>query len=384
MDKRPLFPLFFAIFNATLGMGIVAPFLPLYAQHFGASSAAIGLVFGVFALSRSLLLPVVGRLSDRWAKKPFIAGGLLLFSLSSLAYLLCRDVPQLIGARVLHGLAAALVMPASLAYMGELSPKGREAGHMGLFNAFFFGGLAAGPLLGGGLRDLWGMKSSFVTMGALAFLAFLVTFLALPYDRPGGGPKTMVPWRSLLRRRPLLGVLLIRFCFSVGIGITWTFLPLLATGRWGLSSSHIGLLISLNVITAMLLQPPSGFLSDRLGRKGFVLVGGGATALCLYFIPWAHGFRGLLLLNLLFGISGGLSIPALMGILVEEGKDLGGMGTVMGVTVTVHSFGMFLGPIFGGLVVDRIGIGGAFQAGAALSLLGVLGFWGLYRRGQGG
>jgi len=52
--------------------------------------------------------------------------------------------------------------------------------------------------------------------------------------------------------------------------------------------------------------------------------------------------------------------------------------------VTVHSFGMFLGPIFGGLVVDRIGIGGAFQAGAALSLLGVLGFWDLYRKGQGG
>ncbi|HID05700.1 MAG TPA: MFS transporter, partial [Armatimonadetes bacterium] len=309
---------------------------------------------------------------------------LLLLSLASLAYLLCQNVAQLVGARVLHGLAAALVMPASLAYMGELSPKGKEAGHMGLFNAFFFGGLAAGPLLGGGLKDLWGMRSSFITMGVLAFFAFLVTSLALPHDRPWGGPRTMPHWRSLLRKRPLVGVLLIRFCFSVGIGITWTFLPLLATGRWGLSGSQIGLLISLNVLTAMLLQVPSGFLSDRLGKKGFVLVGGGIVALCLYLIPWSRSFRELLLLNLLFGISGGLSIPALMGILVEEGKDLGGMGTVMGVTVMVHSFGMFLGPIFGGLVVDQIGIDGAFQAGAALSLVGVLGFWGLYRRGQRG
>lgn len=379
-DFRTFAPLFFAIFNTTLGMGIVAPFLPLYAQHFGASKTAIGLVFGVFALSRSALLPVVGRLTDKWAKKPFIGWGLLLFALSSSAYILCGNVLQLIGARVLHGLAAAMVVPAALAYMAEMSPEGKEAGHMGLFNAFFFGGLAAGPLLGGGLKDLWGMKSSFVAMGALSLVAAIVTFSFLPRDRALGRGRKSVPWRTVFGSRPLLGILLVRFSFSIGIGITWTFLPLMASGGMGLSSSKIGLLISLNVITATLLQAPSGFLSDRLGRKGFVVVGGLGFALCIALLSATRDFTELLAVNLLFGIFGGLTIPALMGILVEEGKHLGGMGTVMGVTVMVHSLGMFLGPIMGGMVAEGWGVVGAFTSGAAIGAAGTAGFWAFYRR----
>lgn len=377
---RTLGPLFFAVFNTTLGMGIVAPFLPLYARHFGASNSLIGLVFGIFALSRSILLPVIGRLTDRWAKKPFIAWGLLLFALSSVAYTLCRNIPQLLGARVLHGLAAAMVVPAALAYMGGLSPAGREAGHMGLFNAFFFGGLAAGPILGGGLRDLWGMRGSFVTMGGIALLGSFITFCFLPSDRAKGAEGELVPWRRIFGNRTLVGLLLIRFSFSMGIGITWAFLPLVASTDMGLSSSEIGLLISLNVVTATLLQAPSGFLSDRLGRTGFVLVGGVGSSLCIVLLALARDFWDLFVVNLLFGISGGISIPALTGILVQEGKYLGGMGTVMGVTVMVHSLGMFLGPTLGGLVAEGGHIHRAFVAGAILGLIGTISFWGLYRR----
>ena len=92
-----------------LGMGVVAPLLPLYAQDFGASGFLIGLTFGSFSLARIAFSPLVGREVDRRGKKPLILYGLGLFIFSSLAYLVSWDIGSLLAARTLQGVAAALL-----------------------------------------------------------------------------------------------------------------------------------------------------------------------------------------------------------------------------------------------------------------------------------
>ncbi|MGD8448408.1 MAG: MFS transporter, partial [Desulfobacterales bacterium] len=65
LNKKIFSVLFFSIFGAVTGVGIVVPLLPVYAHDLGASGLYIGLIFGSFSLSRSFLLPYFGRYSDK-------------------------------------------------------------------------------------------------------------------------------------------------------------------------------------------------------------------------------------------------------------------------------------------------------------------------------
>ena len=88
--------LFFAVAVAMLGIGIIAPILPLYVETFSASGLIIGVIMGAFSLSRGLLGPFVGRLSDRIGRKRFLLAGLGIFALVSLCYSLAGNVWQLV------------------------------------------------------------------------------------------------------------------------------------------------------------------------------------------------------------------------------------------------------------------------------------------------
>ena len=78
MHKRALLVLSLAVFSTMVGNGMVVPFLPLYVQQFGVSEFGAGLLFSVHAATRTLIVPFIGRLSDRWERKNFLLIGILL------------------------------------------------------------------------------------------------------------------------------------------------------------------------------------------------------------------------------------------------------------------------------------------------------------------
>ena len=122
-DKKILATLFFSVFVNVTGVGIVVPLLPIYAHDLGASGFYIGLIFGAFSLSRTVLMPYFGRLSDQKGRKPFIVLGLLGYALISIAFIYSRNVTTLIGIRLFHGVASATLMPVIQAYVGDITPK---------------------------------------------------------------------------------------------------------------------------------------------------------------------------------------------------------------------------------------------------------------------
>ena len=126
LDKKIFTTLFFSILAAVMGVGIVVPLLPVYAHDLGASGVYIGLIFGAFSLSRTFLLPYFGRVSDRKGRKPLIVTGLFAYALVSIAFILSSTVETLIALRFLQGIASAMIMPVSLAYVGDITPIGRE------------------------------------------------------------------------------------------------------------------------------------------------------------------------------------------------------------------------------------------------------------------
>jgi len=131
LDKKIFTTLFFSILAAVMGVGIVVPLLPVYAHDLGASGVYIGLIFGAFSLSRTFLLPYFGRLSDQKGRKPLIVTGLLAYALVSIAFIFSETVETLILLRFLQGIASAMIMPVSLAYVGDITPVGQpDAGRV--------------------------------------------------------------------------------------------------------------------------------------------------------------------------------------------------------------------------------------------------------------
>ena len=178
---KKVFPILaLSMFSAMLGIGIIVPFLPLYASELGATGVELGLVFAAYGIVNTIVTPFMGRLSDRRGRKVFLCGGLLFYSLLSLGYVFAASALHLIFIRLAQGVAGAMVFPIVMAYVGDISPEGEEGKWMGYSNAAFFGGFGFGPLMGGVLTEHLGMNFAFITMAGLNLLAFFIAVFFLP------------------------------------------------------------------------------------------------------------------------------------------------------------------------------------------------------------
>jgi len=374
--------LFMAVFVTTMGAGLVAPLLPVYAHELGAGGLQIGLIFGAFSLTRTLFVPYFGKLSDRKGKKPLLTTGLFVYFLTSLLYTLSKSVDSLILLRLGQGFASAMILPVAQAYIGEITPRDMEGRVMGLFNVSLYGGLSAGPVMGGLVKDWFNIQASFLGMAILTFAGFMLCLVFLPRERVKGGQgspysesKGPVPYLKLMRIPSVFSLFAFRTCFTTCIGITWAFLPLLASTRMALSSAEIGTVVMINVLTAGFLQVPMGYLADRFSKKILTISGGILAMLAVLFLDRAGSLVGLILANGAIGLAGGVSFPAIMAYGVIEGRRVGAMGSIMGLLALGHSLGMLAGPVLGGVLLDFSSFGAIFIFGAVALAAGTALFW---------
>ena len=373
-DKKIFAIIFFSIFTSVTGVGIVVPLLPVYAHDLGASGLYIGLIFGAFSVSRTFLLPYFGGISDRKGRKPFIVAGLLGYTLVSIAFMFSADVNSLIVIRFLQGIASAMIMPVAQAYIGDITPEGREGFYMGAFNVSMFVGLSIGPLAGGVINDQFSLNAAFASMGILAAAGCMLSFFLLPpvsSERIFGRDKAPRSVARLLRDRVIAGLFIVRFCYITCIGIIWCFLPVYADSEFGLSSSLIGILVMLGVCISGMLQVPMGLLADRINKRYMIISGCLIIVYAVYSFSWAKGFWDIIIADIFFGVGGGLSTPPVMALSVIKGNETGSMGSIMGLLTMGHSLGMLFGSFVAGMIMDYCGLRNVFSLGAMVMLLGI-------------
>jgi DHA1 family multidrug resistance protein-like MFS transporter len=374
MNKKVFGTLFLSVFCVTLGVGLVVPLLPVYAYNLGATGLYIGFIFAAFSLSRTAFLPYFGHLSDSKGRKPFITIGLLTYFLASIAYSLSEDVKSLVLIRFFQGIGSAMILPVAQAYVGEITPEHKEGFVMGLFNVSLYGGLSIGPLVGGMVNDTFGIQSSFLSMGLFSLIGFILCLTFLPkraHERLLGRAKPPLRYGILIRNKYVAALFLFRLAYTCCIGLVWAFLPLFAHARFNLSSSSIGVLVMLGVLTSGLLQTPMGVLADRFNKKALIAVGGLITAGAVFSFVYVQGFWGLFVSNILFGVGGGIGLPAVMAMTVIIGRRTDSMGSVMAILTMGHSLGMLMGPILAGIMTDAFQLGLAFKAGTVVMGVGV-------------
>ena len=375
LNKAIFSTLFFSIFATITGVGIVVPLLPVLAHDLGAGGLYIGLIFGAFSISRVFFLPYFGRLSDRKGRKPLIVPGLAAYTLVSVAFLLSDSFHSLIVIRLIQGVASAMLLPVIQAYVGDITPKGREGFVMGLFNMSVFLGLSLGPVLGGAINDHFSLDAAFLGMGSLSFFGFLLSLFLLPpthTERVVQQKKDPVPWKKLLMEKEISGLFCFRMAYTLCIGVIWGFLPVLADSQLSLSSASIGFLVMLGIFISGLIQIPMGWIADRFHKQAMVIFGGAVVSYAVLSYFWAVTFKDMVLASVLFGIGGGICMPALMATAVMVGERTASMGSVMALLTVAHSLGMLVGSMLAGLLMDLFYLRVAFPVGAVMMIIGTI------------
>ena len=367
---KKVFPvLALSIFASMLGIGIIVPLLPLYADNLGATGIWLGVIFAGFSIARTITTPIAGRLSDRRGRKLLLSIGLLGSAIISVGYL-SDSLWGLTLVRFLHGAAAGLIQPVAQAYVGDLSPKGEEGKWMGYFYAAFFAGFGCGPLMGGLLTDHFGMNVSFFAMGGFNLLAFLIVAFLLPeIGKRKMAAAPLASFKEMSGSGTVKGLFSFQLAFSLGRGIFATFLPIFAGIYVGLSPTLIGVLVAVNILLMSVLQLYSGNIADRFNRRALLAVSSLGIAASLALIPLCSNFWQLLGICALGGISGAMSVPAASALGVEEGRRFG-MGSTIAILAMAFSLGMGVGPLLGGLIYDFISVNSAFYFGAAVGVIG--------------
>ena len=362
------------IFSSMLGVGIIVPFLPLYARSLGASALVMGLIFSAFSFTRTLSMPYVGMLSDRHGRRRFLIVGLAGYAVLALALAVANTPWELVANRALQGIFAGMIIPVSMALVADITPAGREGVSFGSFNTALLLGFGVGPLIGGVVYDHWGLHTNFYLMAGLSLFS-LVLVVLLVRD-----PERIIPsgrgagWRrqwELARERGLGSILAARAGQSMGMGCFIAFLPAICQER-GLSNAQVGWLLAANVLVMTAAQYPAGRLADRVNRVGLAVAGTALSGLCKLLLIWPRGFGAFMLLMVIEGLASGMALPSLTALAVTNGRRLrAGMGTVMGLLGVAMSLGVILGTVLGGFLSDIWGFAAAFWVAGAGAAAGV-------------
>jgi len=248
MEKRILITLLLALFIAFLGIGIIAPIIPIYAMDLGATGVALGLIIAAFSISQGALQPVVGNLSDRKGRKRFLVAGLAIYAVVGLTYTLATSVEHLILIRLFNGVGSAMIAPIVMAYIGDLAPEGQEGKYMGMLNIALFAGIGGGPILGGIFRDVIGINSAFYAMSALTAASLGLIIALLPPERSDRKIQSttglLTKLRQMLHNGRVIGILLPRMGTMIIMIPTLAFLPIMMDQLMGATGIQIGIEIS--------------------------------------------------------------------------------------------------------------------------------------------
>lgn len=370
-----------------MGHGSIVPLMPLHARAHGLSIAMIALMANAFLLSSALSQPVTGQVSDRWGRLPVMLGGALLNVLAG--GLFAADVDSsfyvlVYGIAGLGSGAFGLSVRALVADLVDLSERGRAIGM--LLTADMVGSLV-GPMVGGTLYNLLGERAPFLAWALLAGSAALLLLPALRSGQRGTRPHAATgPMGRVLVEagrtlvRPAFWALVLPgagTAYLAGLyGVTWS----LYMERAGASAWQISLSYTLPAIPALLLMIPLGRLSDQVGRRLMLGIGGVLSVLTISGYSAFPAPAVLLAFCVLDGVAGSFLGPATQALLLDitpdqnRGRYLGLAGAAQAGLMMVFTFTI-------GYLYERFDPTWLYATGAAVQGLAVSGTaWLITRR----
>ncbi len=340
-----------------LGLSMVSPILPIYAESFQVSYTLVGFVISSFAIARMVLDMPAGILSRKFDKKKIMILGLVLISTSSVLAGLAPNYITLIIARLIEGAGSALYVTTATVFLIQISGEEKRGQYMSLYMGMLLLGAIFGPTFGGIIADAYGIRAPFFAYAIITGLAVIPT-LVLPKLTNSGNVSSHLNLREIVRdMRQVLSnpsFLLVSFVvftlFLLRTGVRTTLVPLFAANNLGLDEISIGLILTIGAITTTLTIVPMGKISDRIGRKKPLALCLVLTAGVTLLIPFSMDLLSLSIALAIYGAVIGLSGPAAAYVTDVSPKDK--LEISMGLYRMISDFGFVVGPLLLGYLAD--------------------------------
>jgi len=382
--RRNLVVCLLGSFTTIVAMTLLLPFLPLYVEQLGVSGQAgiaqwSGIAYGATFLAAALVAPLWGRLADRYGRKAMLIraslGMAVVMSLIGMAH----TVEQLVGLRLLTGLAGGYASGSTI-MVATQTPKARSGWALGMLSSGIMAGNLVGPLIGGSLPPLIGIRGTFWLAGGVIFITFLATTFLLKEDkRPVAARQAAAKlgWADIADKRPVIamlatGLLLMLANMSIEPIITIYVGELLAdASRVTLVS---GFAMSAAALGSILSASRLGKLADRIGY--WTVIVGALAVSGLLLIPQAFVTAGwqLVALRFLMGLALGGLLPCVTSV-IRHNVPTGIAGRVLGYATSSQYAGQVAGPLLGGFVGGHIGMRAVFLGTSLLMIAGAAHAW---------
>ncbi|NHN43410.1 MFS transporter [Halorubellus sp. JP-L1] len=392
--RRAFAVIVFVVVLDLLGFGIVIPILPFYVRSFVANDVFIGLLAASYSLAQFASAPFLGRISDRYGRRPVIVVSLLGGAVAWTVFGVAGALWLVFVARIGAGAAGGNIATAQ-AYVADITPPADRAGALGVLGAAFSVGFIVGPALGGVLASpavlelARGVLPGFVPVTRFSMPSFAAAAISLagaavawrflpdpasirddgggetdavPEDAPTGGPAptTLVSqFRAALADDRLRGLVVAFFLVNVAFsGVTVAFIPWLADVFGFVEPQAAAFLTYIGVLGVVVQGGLVPRVSRRIGDGRMAVVGLGVLAVGAAVLPFtpdiggfaalavgglAPGVVALVLLLPLVPLGNGL-LSAALGALVSRSASATEQGSAFGVTQGAGSLGRTVGP----------------------------------------
>lgn len=351
--------------------------LLLFARRFesyGAGVEALAVSATAYALTSAFAAPFIGRLADRFGRRPIILISLTGYVLVFCGYLFAASTWLLILLRALSGIFTAGLIPAMMSIVGDRAPEAQRARWFGVINGSASIGWVIGPFIGGVLFDDYGYEVPFTVSVVLALSALFLALFLIPETRVPADKS--VPARSLrglalpdLTSRPVLFLLLI---ISFGVVFAYAFiepqLMFYAYDDLAWSSSRLGLAMSAYGVAFTVGEFSLGRLSDRLGRKPVLVLGLVLFSAQFIGLVFFRDFFWITLSFILAGLGNALYDPALCAQILDI-SPAGHTAGLIGLKSMAGSLGSLLGPSLVVLAAPVMRPQTVFSIAAVLALI---------------
>lgn len=369
MNKK-LLTLLLVVFIDLIGFGIVIPILPLLVTQVGGGAILVGAIIASFSLFQFFFGPILGRLSDKFGRRPVL---IISSILNSISYFLVFFFPQiwiLFIARMLAGIGSSNISVAQ-AYIADSSKAHERTKALGMMGAIFGLGFIVGPLLGGVVSQQFSISAAFIIPAVLSLINAVLIYFILPESNKALQKHVKIELINIKIAKEvmkpkniaflILLFLFVNFALSLIIGV----FSLLGHEKFGWNEAQNGLYFGLiglsSFVTQMFLIR---ILVKRISEVQMIKLGLIVFSISIVLM----GLSPFWWLMILVGATTPFAVSMIMvntqSLISLESKPEE-QGMVMGITQSFGSLGMVFGPLIGGVV-------GSFNLSLPFVLSGIM------------
>ena len=388
--RRNMYVCLSGSFTNVMAMTLLLPFLPIYVEQLGVKSQAAivqwsGIAYGITFLGAGLLAPLWGKFADLYGRKLILVRACLAMAICMSLIGLSQNIWQLVALRLLAGLLGGYASGA-VVLVASQTPRAHSAWALATLSTGVLAGTLLGPLVGGYLPGLIGIRNTFFLAGAVIFMAFLATCFLLHEDRSAVKQRRQTAragaWSAIPDRRPvyaMLATVMMLMLANMSIEPIITVYVGKLVDEPSRVVSTAGLVMAASALGSILAARRLGRLADKVGSWKVIIIC--LAVACVLLVPQAFVTNSMQLLVLRFLMGMALSglLPAINATIRHNVPDAS-VGTILGYATSAQYAGQVLGPALGGFIGGHMGMRPVFLITAALMLVCAGCNWNVARR----